>query len=120
MPESRMDIGATAFSRPLELGIMFRCPLQPSDGGDWWMRMRSPAFGRNPRCAVSSVIRRLASSLSSDAQKNDLRLLWPNAIGLVRPQDTSGARSVVRGHAGLPPDRDSAPAVSALRQSETR
>src|SRR5437870_3501604 len=120
MPERRMDTESAAFSRMFGFGIMFGWLRQPSDGGDWWTRMRSQAFGRNPRCAVSSVTRRHASSLSFDAQKNDLRLLRLGAIGLVRPQDAAGARSVVRGHARLARDRDSAHPVSALRQSETR
>src|ERR1035441_4310953 len=58
----------------------------------------------NPRCAVSSVIRRRASSRSPGAQKNGLRVLRANSFGLVRPAYTAGSRSAVRRHAHLPGD----------------
>ncbi len=49
------------------------------------MHTPSPDFVRNPRCAVSSAIRRRASSRLCGAQKNALRRLRTGAHGLVRP-----------------------------------
>ena len=44
-------------------------PIQRSDSGGCGTRTRSRGFVRNPRCAVSSVIRRLASSPLYGTQK---------------------------------------------------
>ena len=55
-----------------------------SDSGGCGTHTHSLACVRNTRCAASSAIRRRASSPSIGAQKNNLRLLWPNAAGLVR------------------------------------
>jgi hypothetical protein len=118
MAEGRMDIGFQAFRRGREIGIILGWPIQRSDGGDCGTRTRFLAFGRNPRCAASSVIRRLGSSSLCGAQKNDLRLLRRCAVGLVRAQDAAGARSVVRRCAGVSRARDSASRVPGLRQGE--
>jgi transposase len=64
-----MDIGFQAFRRGREIGIILGWPIQRSDGGDCGTRTRFLAFGRNPRCAASSVIRRLGSSSLCGAQK---------------------------------------------------
>jgi len=82
MAGSRMDIGFQRFRKVLEFGIMSEWPIQRSDGGDFGTRTRSRGFVRYPRCAVSSVIRRLASSLLYGAQENDLRLLWSRSPGM--------------------------------------
>src|SRR5450759_1901570 len=70
-----MDIGFSRFPKVVGSGIIFRWPTHRSDSGACGTRTRSPAFAPNPRCAVSSVIRRRASSRSLGAQKNGLRVL---------------------------------------------
>jgi len=65
MAGSRMAIGFQAFRWVREIGIIFGWPIQRSDGGDCGARTRFLAFVRNPRCAVSSVIRRRGSLLCS-------------------------------------------------------
>ena len=84
------------------------------------MRTHSRGFVRSPRCAACSVIRKRASSPSNGAQKNDLRLLWSSALGLVRPAHAAGSRSVVRRYAHLSGDRGASRAVPELRQREAR
>src|ERR1039458_7900880 len=79
-----MDIGFSMFPKVVGSGIIFRWPTHRSDSGACGTRTRSPAFAPNPRCAVSSVIRRRASSRSPGAQKNGLRVLRANSFGLVR------------------------------------
>ncbi|MSP80799.1 MAG: transposase family protein [Rhodospirillales bacterium] len=64
-----MDIGLSGFCKVIELSITSRWPTHRSDSGAFGTRTRSPAFAANPRCAVSSVIRRRASSRSPGAQK---------------------------------------------------
>ena len=120
MPESRMDTGFQGFRKVLEFGIMFGWPIQRSDSGGCGTRTRSVDFVRYPRCAVSSVIRRRASSLLCGAQKNGLRLLWSSSLGLVRPAHAPGSRSVLRRHAHLPGVRGAACAVPELWHSEAR
>ena len=61
-----------------------------------WDAYAFPNLRPRPRCAVSSVIRGLGSSPLNGAQKNDLRLLWSNAVRLVRPADASDPRSFMR------------------------
>ncbi len=110
--------------------MMFpRCPktemisgwqIQRSDGGDFGTRTRSRGFVRTPWCAVSSGNRRPALSPLYGAQKNDLRMLWPCAIGLVRPTHTTGARSVLWRHAHLSGGRGAARAVPKLCWREAR
>src|SRR5450830_1330299 len=85
-----MDIGFSGFRKVIELGMMSRWPIHRSDGGAYGTRTRSPVFAPNPRCAVSSVIRRCASSRSPGAQKNGLRVLRANSFGLVRPAQGRG------------------------------
>ncbi len=99
---------------------MFAWPLPGSDSGDCGMRIASPAFVRNRRCAVSSAIRRRASSSSFGAQKNALRLLRSSAHGLVRPAHAARSRSAVWRRADLPGDRCASGAVQELRASEER
>src|SRR5450759_475940 len=115
-----MDIGFSRFPKVVGSGIIFRWPTHRSDSGACGTRTRSPAFAPNPRCAVSSVIRRRASSRSPGAQKNGLRVLRANSFGLVRPAYTAGSRSAVRRHAHLPGDRGPAGAMPQLRQGEAR
>src|SRR5450759_882302 len=69
-----MDIGFSGFRKVIELGMMSRWPIHRSDGGAYGTRTRSPVFAPNPRCAVSSVIRRRASSRLPGAQKNGRRV----------------------------------------------
>jgi hypothetical protein len=95
MSESRMDIGFQVFRKTLAFGIMSGWPTQRSDSGGCGTRTRSPVFVRNPRCAVSSAIRRHASSSLYDTQKKHLRLLWSSPVGLVRPTHAVRSRSLV-------------------------
>src|SRR5450759_187885 len=115
-----MDIGLPGFRKVVELGIMSRWPIYRSDSGACGTRTRSPVFAPNPRCAVSLVIRRRASSCLPGAQKNGLRVLRAGSFGLVRPAYTAGSRSAVRRHAHLPGDRGPAGAMPQLRQGEAR
>ena len=74
MPETRMDSGSWAFSMLLfKLGMMFGWQIQPSESDGCGMHMRSVAFVRYIRCAVSLVIRRRVSSLLCVVQKKRLR-----------------------------------------------
>ena len=118
MAGSPMDIGFQAFRKTLELGIMSGWPTQRSDSGVCGTRTRSPVFVRHPRCAASSVTRRRASSPLIGAQKNSLWRLQQRTLGLVRPQASSRARSVVRRHAGISRLRGAACRVPALRYGE--
>src|ERR1019366_7905967 len=113
-------IGFYGFPKVIELGMMSRWPIHRSDGGAYGTRTRSPVFAPNPRCAVSSVIRRRASSLLPGAQKNVLRVLRAGSFGFVRPAYTAGSRSAVRRHAHLPGDRGPAGAMPQLGQGEAR
>src|ERR1700676_1607535 len=90
---SRMDTEVQTFPTALDLFIMFEWQIQRSDCGGCGTRTRFPVFGRNPRCAVFSAIRRRGSLLLSGAQKNTLRLLWSRALRLVRPPGATGTRS---------------------------
>src|SRR5674536_12132 len=110
-----MDIGLPGFRKVVELGIMSRWPIYRSDSGACGTRTRSPVFAPNPRCAVSSVIRRRSSSCLPGAQKNGLRVLRAGSFGLVRPAYTAGSRSAVRRHAHLP----GAVSYTHLRAHET-
>src|ERR1019366_1500117 len=76
-----MDIGFSRFPKVVGSGIIFRWPIYRSDSGACGTRTRSPVFVPNPRCAVSSVIRRRASSCLPGAQKNDLRVLRAGSLG---------------------------------------
>src|SRR5919197_801018 len=80
----------------------------------------SPVSVRWKGSAVSSVIRRRASSPSFGAQKNGLQGMWSDALELVRPHDTAGAGFVQRRHAGLSGIRSSAAAMPLLRPGEAR
>ena len=82
------------------------------------MRIASLVFGRNQRCAAFSVIRRRASSGSSDVQKNGLRLLRSRADGLVRSQGAPGARAVMWRHADFSGIGGAAHRLSPLWQGE--
>src|SRR2546429_7661278 len=102
---SRMDTGVQRFPSARDLFIMFEWQIQRSDCGGCGTRTRFPVFGRNPRCAVSSAIRRRESLLLSGAQKNTLRLLLSRASPLVVPAGAdrmgvflvrTGARSFLR------------------------
>ena len=87
-----MDTGFQGFRKACEIGIMLGWLIQLHKSGGCGTRTRSRDFVRNPRCAVSSVIRRRASLPLFDAQKNDLRLLRSRTVWLVRPQDATGAK----------------------------
>jgi transposase len=82
------------------------------------IRIRLQAFARSRRCAGFSVIRRRASLVCTDAQKNEMRMLWSGPDGVVRPQGPSSARSVVRGHADISGAGGAAPRLPQLRQGE--
>ena len=120
MPECCMDTEFPGYSMLLKFGIMFGWQTQRSDSGGCGMRMRSLVFVRYTRCAVFLVIRKHVSSLLSGAQKNCLRGLWSNALGLVRPQHAPGSGSVQRRHPHLSRVRGAARAVSQFWPSETR
>jgi len=64
-----VDTGFRACSASVETANMFAWLPQRSERGGCGMRMPSPAFVRNPRCAASSEIRRRASSPLNGAQK---------------------------------------------------
>ena len=120
MPETRMDSGSWAFSMLFKLGMMFGWQIQPSESGGCGMHMRSVAFVRYIRCAVSLVIRRRVSSLLCVVQKKRLRGLWPCTHGLVRPQYAPGSRSVQRRQPYLSRVRSATRAVQELWPSEAR
>ena len=108
------------FSIVLKTGMISGWPNQQRDGGDFGTRTRARGFVHIPRYVESSVTRRLASLRLYGAQKNDLRVLWPCAIGLVRPTCTPGARSVLWRHAHLSGGRGAARSVPQLRKGEAR
>src|SRR5665213_2986376 len=112
--------GVRACSGTAETANMFAWLLRRSECGGCGMRIPSPVFVRNPRCAASSAIRRSGSSPLNGAQKNALCLLRSSTLGLVRPTHATGSRSVLRRHAHLPRTRGSTRAVSKLRQGEAR
>src|SRR5665811_1979496 len=64
-----MDIGFSRFPKVVGSGIIFRWPTHRSDSGACGTRTRSPAFAPNPRCAVSSVIRRRVRHLGEALDK---------------------------------------------------
>src|ERR1700693_3505913 len=97
MTETRMDTRVQAFPTALDLVIMFEWQIQRSDGGGGGTRTRFPVSGRNPRCAVSSAIRRRGSLLLSGAQKNTLRLLWSRALRLGWSPGAVGTRVFLLG-----------------------
>ena len=115
-----MDIGVEAFRQVLGIGIMDGWLLHRSECGGSRTRMRSRAFVRNPRCAACLAIRRHASLRLFGAQKNDLRLLWPSAVRMVRPADPGGARSFLRRPARVPGVRGPADAMQELRHCKAR
>jgi hypothetical protein len=94
MVESLMDTGFPAYATLFKFGIMFGWKTQRSDSGGCGMGMRCLVFVRCTRCAVFSVIRKRVSSLWYGAQKNCLRGLWLQTLGLVRPQHAPGSGSV--------------------------
>src|ERR1700681_737396 len=104
----------------LETANMFAWLSYRSERGDCGSRMRSRDFVRDPQCAVSSAIRRLASSLSYDAQKNSMRPVWANALGMLRSARAAGTRSVLWRCAHLSGARGAARAVLKLCWSEAR
>src|ERR1035437_5903339 len=108
------------FSGCYKTEVIFECPISGRDGSVFGTRMRSPGFVRNLQCAVFSVIRKLVSSLSNGAQKNNQRLLRSSALELVRPTHAAGSRSVVRQRAHLSGDRSASRAVQELWTRETR
>lgn len=65
-----MGIGFQVFRKAFEFGIISGWLIQRSDSGGCGTRTRSLVFVRNPRCAGSLAIRKHASSLLFDAQKN--------------------------------------------------
>ncbi len=108
------------FSGRLETERISGWPIQRSDSGGCGMPMPSPVFVRKARYAACSVIRRHASSPSTGAQKNGLRLLRSSGPGLVRPADAARSRSAVWRRAHLFGDRSASRAVQALRAREAR
>ena len=121
MAERPIFVGFRACREVAEFGIMFRWLNQRSESGGCGMRMPSPGFVRNPRCAASSAIRRRGSSPLNGAQKND------SAAAVVersRVGTTGGLRQVRDLSCGdtayLPRVRGAARAVPRLRQGEAR
>ena len=101
-------------------GIPSRWQTNAHEDATYGIRTRSWDSARRPLSVVCSVILERASSRSYGAQKNTLRCLWQAAFSLVRSQDASGPRLVVRRHAGLSRVRDPARRVPTLRQGEAR
>ncbi len=67
-------------------------------------------FG-DPKARVVTLVRR---------GKNRLRVLWPDAVRLVRPQAPAGSRLVLRRHAGLAGVRGAPGRLPNVRQGEVR
>jgi hypothetical protein len=83
-------------------------------------RFGSPGSGRRPRCVASSATPSRGSCGSCAGGKNGLWVVWTEAANLLRPQDPSGARPLLRRHPGVPGDRDPARALPELRRREAR
>ena len=115
-----MDTGYQGFQRLRETGIMFGWLKHRSESVGSQTHIRSQDFARNQLCAASLAIPKHASLIWCAAQKNDLRVLWTSAIGLVRPAHAASTRPVLRRPARLLATRRTAGGLQALRQSETR
>src|SRR5262249_59453181 len=86
----------------------------------FWTHTDLSAFVRSHISKGSSVIRRHESLRSCGAQKNGLRRVRTNALGLVRSQPTASARSVLRGVSDLPRVRGSAGVLAGLCRGVAR
>ena len=115
-----MDAGFQSFLEGFGFGIMWGWSIQSSDNGVCGTRMSSRGFVRDPQCAAFLVNPRRVSSPLRGAQKNDLWRVRSSAIGLVRPQRASGARSVLWRDAYLPGGRGTARALQELWPREAR
>src|ERR1700675_3110063 len=100
--------------------MMLRWPIQRSENDGSGTRMPSQVSIRCRPCAGSLAIRRHALLRSRGAQKNDVRLLWSRAIGVVRPQEGTRTRLVVWGCACVCRVRGATHRVPGLRESEAR
>ena len=116
---SGIGAGSSAYEPSRRFGMMFRW-LPHRRESVYWMHTDFPASGLWNRCAAYSVTRRRGSSRSCAAQKNPLRGVWPRALGLVRPQDTSGPRPALRELSGLSAVRSSACVLPQLPSGEAR
>lgn len=119
LPESQSGCWFPWLYAVAETGMISRW-LSHANASVFWTHTDSPVSVRWKKCAASLVTPRPGSSPSSGAQKNDLQGMWSSARGLVRPQDPAGARPVLRRHASLSGDRDSAGSMPKLRQGEAR
>src|ERR1700687_1921927 len=99
------------------LGILRGCP---DDEGGYTSRTRTAFPDSFPRLGsrACSGIGRLASSPSAGAQKNVVRL-WSYSSRLLRSQDATCPRPVLRGHSSVPGSRGSSGGVPALWLGET-
>ena len=111
---------SNAFEGEQEFGMISEWPNHADERGGWRMRMPSPVAAPSTRCAASSVTGMPVSLLLLGGQKNALRCLRKEALGLVRPQGASGARPVVRRHPGVPRIGDPAGGLPKMRQGEER
>src|SRR3972149_2447930 len=115
--ESRASIGFAGFEEEQKFGMICRCLLLPNPKV-CWTHTDFPVFVRRLVFAVSSVTRKRESLHLPGAQKNSVRFLWASALGLLRPHQATGSRSVLRRHAHLSRFRSAPCRVPELRQSE--
>src|SRR3954465_11908867 len=87
--------------------MMLRWPIQRSENEGSGTRMPS-------QVSIHALLR------SRGAQKNDVRLLWSRAIGVVRPQEGRRTRLVVWGCGCVCRVRGATHRVPGLRESEAR
>src|SRR5919198_53111 len=89
LPASLAEFGFPRFDSAAETGMISRWLLHANASASS-THTGSPVSVRWKGSAVSSVIRRRASSPSFGAQKNGLQGMWSDALELVRPHDTAG------------------------------
>src|SRR5207344_957805 len=117
--ESRASSGFAGFEGGQNFGMICRCLLLPTPKV-CWTHTDSSVFVRRLVFAVSSVTRKRESLHLPGAQKNAVRFLWASPLGLLRPHQAAGSRSVVRRYAHLSRFRGAPCGVPKLRQSEAR
>jgi hypothetical protein len=86
----------------------------------WRTRTGSPGFGRSTRSAACSVTPKRASCSSCAGEKNGLWCLWASAADLLRPQGSSGPRSLLWRYSCLPGDRGPTCLLPAMWYREAR
>ena len=121
--QSSLPAGWLAFtgreSNPLDHYKRFQITLSsPSSGFILAQRTAGfPQYGWKAGCPSGAFP--MIGGLSRRS-KNDLRVLWSGPDGLVRPQDPSRARSVVRGYEDIPGAGGAAPQHGLPTEGELR